>query len=713
MSAHLLQLDRALVRASYQPNQRITVEMPPRHGKSTLASVYFPAWYRMKFPKRNLMLWSATGRLAQRFSTHARELCGLPLDDRTHSWEHWKIDGTGPNEGEFYSAGVGGGSTMGAGFHLGVIDDYFKDVEAALSEVQRQKLIEWYLTSCITRAEPGASLIVIACMTGDTEVTMADGSVTQLRDIKVGDAIATYEDGKITTSRVLNWINHGPDSVYAIRMSSGKTVKANYRHPFLVCRGSEAKWVRLRDLRRGDCLLRIGRSVAHGAVSPVTMKGAISRQDARVIASPTTTKRGGPVDTVPHPATMKDRGMPTLSIGTASLSLSTMPWPTSREAGVPSAARCPMMGQARLRQTRRMGGFLSIIATPQARSADCCVMNVISELPILAQRNYCNWPLDTFAGDPDRIVEIIPAGIEDVFDIEVDRTENFIANGVVSHNTRWHRDDLIGFIRANAEELGEQWEHIRLPAINDDGAALWPEQWPIQALERKRKQYALSGYPWMWDALYQQEPPEILDSEWDPHYFGKHIMFDQWPPMEETRFRIMTLDPSVGHNNKTDYSAITLASVTTSGHVYIEADIQRRDAERQVNEVLALAHGFGAQTIGIEYTGFQAVLQHMFARRCKEIGYYPLIHGIHTKKDKRMKIRGAVTPFLSRGFLKFKSQSPGTSLMLEQLRGFPTHKFDDGPDSLAMALELAAHVANFGLYEINDDQPVEMIGVES
>ena len=103
----------------------------------------------------------------------------------------------------------------------------------------------------------------------------------------------------------------------------------------------------------------------------------------------------------------------------------------------------------------------------------------------------------------------------------------------------------------------------------------------------------------------------------------------------------------------------------------------------------------------------------MFARRCKEIGYYPLIHGIHTKKDKRMKIRGAVTPFLSRGFLKFKSQSPGTSLMLEQLRGFPTHKFDDGPDSLAMALELAAHVANFGLYEINDDQPVEMIGVES
>src|SRR3972149_1746404 len=33
MSAHLLQLDRALVRASYQPNQRITVEMPPRHGK--------------------------------------------------------------------------------------------------------------------------------------------------------------------------------------------------------------------------------------------------------------------------------------------------------------------------------------------------------------------------------------------------------------------------------------------------------------------------------------------------------------------------------------------------------------------------------------------------------------------------------------------------------------------------------------------------------
>ena len=44
----------------------------------------------------------------------------------------------------------------------------------------------------------------------------------------------------------------------------------------------------------------------------------------------------------------------------------------------------------------------------------------------------------------DDVISVEPDGVEEVFDVQVDRTENFIANGLVSHNTWWHDDDLAG-----------------------------------------------------------------------------------------------------------------------------------------------------------------------------------------------------------------------------------------------------------------------------
>jgi hypothetical protein len=39
--------------------------------------------------------------------------------------------------------------------------------------------------------------------------------------------------------------------------------------------------------------------------------------------------------------------------------------------------------------------------------------------------------------------------------------------------------------------------------------------------------------------------------------------------------------------------------------------------------------------------------------------------------------------------LRFKSNSPGTRLLVEQLREFPIAAHDDGPDALEMSLRLA------------------------
>ena len=56
---------------------------------------------------------------------------------------------------------------------------------------------------------------------------------------------------------------------------------------------------------------------------------------------------------------------------------------------------------------------------------------------------------------------------------------------------------------------------------------------------------------------------------------------------------------------------------------------------------------------------------------------------------KEVRIR-RLGPFLSQRRLRFRSGSPGTRLLVEQMREFPTGDHDDGPDALEMAVRLAA-----------------------
>ncbi len=75
---------------------------------------------------------------------------------------------------------------------------------------------------------------------------------------------------------------------------------------------------------------------------------------------------------------------------------------------------------------------------------------------------------------------------------------------------RWHRDDLIGWLRRKG---GEPWEYIEMPAIagpNDalgrvEGEPLWPQRYPLEALEATRIESGETA----WMSLYQQHPEEV------------------------------------------------------------------------------------------------------------------------------------------------------------------------------------------------------------
>lgn len=163
---------------------RLMIFMPPGAAKSTYGSMLFPAWYLARNPKHNIMACSHTQHLAERFGRrvrnlirgHAEEL-GIEISDTNSAAGRWALanDNMGHNGGpsldddadpersdggEYLAAGVGMGI---AGFRsdLTLIDDPVKSKEDADSEIQRDKVWDWWLFDVEPRLKPGGKVVLI------------------------------------------------------------------------------------------------------------------------------------------------------------------------------------------------------------------------------------------------------------------------------------------------------------------------------------------------------------------------------------------------------------------------------------------------------------------------------------------------------------------------------------------------------------------------
>ena len=169
---HLVLID-ALQRLAERRYKRLIVTMPPRHGKSELVSVLFPAWCFARNQSEHLIIASYAFDLASRMNRECQRIIDSdsyrqlfpnvtfakesePGSIRTN--QRFDIAGGG----HYVSAGVGGGIT-GVGATIAIIDDPVKDAMEADSLTYRDRAWEWYTTTFTTRFERGA--IEVICQT--------------------------------------------------------------------------------------------------------------------------------------------------------------------------------------------------------------------------------------------------------------------------------------------------------------------------------------------------------------------------------------------------------------------------------------------------------------------------------------------------------------------------------------------------------------------
>jgi predicted phage terminase large subunit-like protein len=139
--------------------KRLILQVPPRHGKSLLASQLLPAAYLLAHPDRFVGVSSYSAELAEGFSRKAREFFregGGLLNPTSQAVNAWSTE----SGGGLWAAGVGGAITGRSG-HLLIIDDPVKNREDAESDRLMSKLNDWYTSTLYTRLEPHVGSIVV------------------------------------------------------------------------------------------------------------------------------------------------------------------------------------------------------------------------------------------------------------------------------------------------------------------------------------------------------------------------------------------------------------------------------------------------------------------------------------------------------------------------------------------------------------------------
>jgi predicted phage terminase large subunit-like protein len=145
---------------------RLMIFMPPRHGKSELASKRFPAWCLGRDPKRQIIAASYNSDLANDFGRNVRNLVAEPEFSEVFRGVTLAPDSQAANRmntnhgGTYVAAGVGTAVT-GRGAHIALIDDPFKDREEADSQRRRDMVWDWYRSTLYTRLMPGGAVVVV------------------------------------------------------------------------------------------------------------------------------------------------------------------------------------------------------------------------------------------------------------------------------------------------------------------------------------------------------------------------------------------------------------------------------------------------------------------------------------------------------------------------------------------------------------------------
>jgi predicted phage terminase large subunit-like protein len=222
---------------------------------------------------------------------------------------------------------------------------------------------------------------------------------------------------------------------------------------------------------------------------------------------------------------------------------------------------------------------------------------------------------------------------------------------------------------------------------------LWPQRYTLYELMVQRATMGEVAF----EAEHQGNPHDPSLCEWPEHYFTHAAFwFDEWPADAKWACKTVAVDPSKGKDSDHgDPSAIVKFGVTWQGVEYVEADIKLRTVDAICEDAAAHVKAFRPDGLYLEPVAFQELMAAPLRAAMKALGVEATIHLDVDNTAKEVRIR-RLTEGLCQRRMRFKSRSPGTQVLVQQLRSFPNGDHDDGPDALEFARRLAIKLLRKG-----------------
>ena len=205
---HHRRLADLLMRIAAGDEDRICVNMPPRHGKSQLVSIYFPAWFMGKYPNKKVLMVSHTTDLAVDFGRKVRNIIDSAPYKEIFPHVHLASDSKSAGRwntsagGEYFACGVGS-ALAGRGADLLLVDDPHNEQDIINGNFDVfDKAYEWFTYGARTRLMPGGRVAIIQTrwhqddLTGRVTRDMAQNERADQYKIVEFPAILTINDKK-------------------------------------------------------------------------------------------------------------------------------------------------------------------------------------------------------------------------------------------------------------------------------------------------------------------------------------------------------------------------------------------------------------------------------------------------------------------------------------------------------------------------------------
>ena len=199
-------MSRLLMAIESGDKDRVCVNIPPRHGKSQINSIFYPAWFLGRNPRLKVMMVSHTTDLAVDFGRKVRNLIASPAYKKIFPMVSLAPDSKSAGRwntnygGEYYACGIGS-SIAGRGADLLIIDDAHSEQDVLNGNFDVfAKAYEWFTYGARPRLMPGGRVAIIATrwhlddLTGRVIRDMATNPLADQYDVIEFPAIVEVED---------------------------------------------------------------------------------------------------------------------------------------------------------------------------------------------------------------------------------------------------------------------------------------------------------------------------------------------------------------------------------------------------------------------------------------------------------------------------------------------------------------------------------------